>query len=64
LKYSNANLKVKIMEEEKIRVRSLACNILGVEGHAGDLGWGLGQMTSASIIHMDLHKTNNKLIIV
>jgi hypothetical protein len=64
LKNSNANLKVKTMEEERIGVRSLARNILGVEGHVGDPRWGLGQMTSGSIIHMDLHKTNKKLIIM
>jgi len=54
---------MKTMEEERIRVRSLPHNILGVEGHARDPGWGLGQMTSGSIIHTDLHKTN-KLIIM
>ncbi len=26
------------------------------------LRWGLGQMTSESIIHIDLHKLNNKLV--
>jgi len=26
------------------------------EGHAGASRWGLGQMTSGSIIHIDLHK--------
>jgi len=52
------------MEEERIGVRYLARNILGVEGHARDPRWGLGQMTSGSIIHTDLHKTNNKLIIM
>jgi hypothetical protein len=26
------------------------------------LAWGLGQMTSESIIHIDLHKPNNKLV--
>jgi hypothetical protein len=36
--------------------------ILGVEGHAGAPGWGLGRVTSGSIIHMDLHKPNNKLV--
>jgi hypothetical protein len=26
------------------------------------LGWGLGRVTSGSIIQMDLHKQNNKLV--
>jgi hypothetical protein len=37
---------------------SLACSILGVEGHAEAPGWGLGRLTSKSIIHRDLHKSN------
>jgi hypothetical protein len=41
---------------------SLVRNTLGAEGHARAPGWGLGQVTSRSIIHMDLHKPNNKLI--
>ncbi len=36
----------------------------GVEGHAGALKRGLGRLTSKSIIHMDLHKPNNKLVSV
>jgi hypothetical protein len=35
---------------------------LGVEGCVAALGWGLGWVTSESIIHTDLHKPNNKLI--
>jgi len=31
----------------------LVCNTSGVEGHVGVPGWGLGQMTSESIIHME-----------
>jgi len=34
----------------------------GVEGHVGALGWGLGRVINNSIIHMDLHKLNNKLV--
>ncbi len=34
----------------------------GKEGHAITLGWELGQMTSKSFIHIDLHKQNNKLV--
>jgi hypothetical protein len=53
---------VKTMEKEKMGIRSPTCNILGVEGCAGAPGWGLGQMTNGSIIHIDLHKPNNKLV--
>ncbi len=54
--------KVKIMEGEKVGVHSLACNILGVEGCAGVPKWGLGKLTSKSIIHMELHKSINKFV--
>jgi hypothetical protein len=57
---SNTSLKMKTMEEKRVGARSLACNTLGVEGRVGVLGWGLGRMTKMSIIHMDLHKPNNK----
>jgi hypothetical protein len=50
------------MEEYGKGVRSLAHNTLGVERSVGALEWGLGQVTSGSIIHMDLHKLNNKLV--
>jgi hypothetical protein len=62
LKDSNASPQVEIMEEEKTQVRSLAYNTLGVEGRVEALGWGLGQMTSGSIIHTNLLKPNNKLV--
>jgi hypothetical protein len=42
LTYSNANPKVKTMEEEGIGVHSLACSTLVVKGHVEALGWGLG----------------------
>jgi len=54
--------KVKVAKEEGVRVRPLARSISGVEGCGGASGWGLGQLTSKSIIHTDLHKPNNKLI--
>jgi hypothetical protein len=53
--------KVKTMEGG-VRACSLACNTLGVGGHVGAPGWGLGRLTSKSIIHMNLHKPNNKLV--
>ncbi len=60
---SNANPKVKITEEEKeVGVCSFTHSILGVHGSIRAPGWGLGQMTSKSIIHIDLHKPNNKLV--
>jgi hypothetical protein len=58
---STTNPKMKTMEGEGVRARSLAHNTLGVEGHVGALGWGLGRLTSKSITHTNLHKPNNKL---
>jgi hypothetical protein len=57
-----ASLKVKKAKGERVGACSLACNTLGVEGCAGTPRWGLGQVTSKSITHMDLHKPNNKLV--
>jgi hypothetical protein len=62
LKNSNASLKIKTMEEKGVGVRSLVHNTSRVEGLVRTSGWGLGRVTSGSIIHMDLHKFNNKLI--
>jgi hypothetical protein len=56
------NPKMKTTKGEGVWVHSLVHNTLEVEGHAGALGWGLGRLTSKSIIHMDLHKPNNKLV--
>jgi hypothetical protein len=60
--YSNVSPKVKTMKEERIGAHSLARSTLGVKGHAGAMEWGLGLMTSESIIHTNLHKLNNKLV--
>jgi len=46
----------------RIWVQSLVYNTLGVEGRVRALRWGLRQVKSASIIHTNLHKLNNKLI--
>jgi len=62
LKDSCVNPKMKTMKEEKIGLCSLARNTLGVEGRVGTPGWGLGRVTSRSIIHIDLHSSNNKLV--
>jgi hypothetical protein len=59
---SIASPKVKIVEGEGVGVRSLAYNTLGVKGCVGVAGWGLGKLTSKSIIHKDLHKLNNELV--
>jgi hypothetical protein len=55
---------VETVEERGVGVCSLVCSTLGVEGRARALGWGLGWATSGSIIHMNLHKLDNKLVSV
>jgi len=62
LKDSNASPKMKTMKKEGVAVRSLVRNTLGVKRHAKPLGWGLKRMTNGLIIHIDLHKPNNKLV--
>jgi hypothetical protein len=59
---SIVNPKVKAMKGKRVGVHSLVCSTLGVEGHVGALGWGLGRMTNKFITHIDLHKPNNKLV--
>jgi len=59
----NYKSKVKTSEGWRVGVHSLARSTSkGVEGRVGTSGWGLGWMTSRSIIHMDLYKPNNKLV--
>jgi len=60
-KTQNASSNVKTTEEG-MGIHSLARSILGVEGRAGALRWALGRVTSRSVIHMNLHKPNNKLV--
>jgi hypothetical protein len=62
LKNLDASLIMKTTKEKGVEVPSIACSTLRVKGHAGTLGWGLKQMTSKSIIHTNLHKSNNKLV--
>jgi hypothetical protein len=50
------------MEGQDVGAHSLIRSTLGVEGRVGTMGWGLGRLTSRSIIHMDLRKPNNKLV--
>jgi hypothetical protein len=45
-----------------VGVRSLVHNISRVQGRVGASRWGLGRLTSNSIIHTNLHKLNNKLV--
>jgi len=54
--------KVKIVEGEEVRVRSLARNISRVKGHVKALGWGLAKLTSNSIIYTNMHKPNHKSV--
>jgi hypothetical protein len=55
------NLKVKKLEKG-VGICSLAHNTLEVKKCIEISGWGLGRMIIGVIIHMDLHKPNNKLI--
>ncbi len=57
-----ASPNVKIAEGEGIGARSLVHNTSGVKGRVRAPGWGLGILTSKSITHTKLHKSNNKLI--
>jgi hypothetical protein len=59
---STTNPNVKITEGERVEVHSLICNTSRVERCARAPGWGFGWVTNWSIIHMDLHKPNNKLV--
>jgi len=45
-----------------IRVRSITCNTSGVKRRVGAPRWGLKRVVSKSIIHMDMHKPNNKMV--
>jgi hypothetical protein len=56
--------KVKQREKKRIGVHSLIRITLRVKGYVGTMGWGLGRMTSGSIIHINLQKPNNKLVSV
>ncbi len=50
------------MEGQGVGAHSLVRSTLGVKGRVVASGWRLGRMISRSIIHMDLHKPNNKLV--
>jgi len=54
--------KVITTEEKGVGMRSLACSTSRVKWCVGVPEWGLGRLTNKSIIHMNLHKPNNKSI--
>jgi hypothetical protein len=62
LMHSTRSPNVKITEGKGVGACSLARSTSGVKGHVGALGWGLRRLTSKSIIHINLHKPNNKLV--
>jgi len=62
LKDSNVSPKVETIKENGVGERSLVCNTSKVEGCARASGWGLRQMINGSVIHMNMHKLNNKLV--
>jgi hypothetical protein len=55
-------VKMKIMEKKWLGGCSLIHNTSGVERHVEGLKLGQGRMTSESVIHVNLHKLNNKLV--
>jgi hypothetical protein len=59
---SNVSLRWKQWKDKELKARSQAHSTMGVEGRVGTPGQGLERTTSWSIIHMDLHKPNNKLV--
>jgi len=59
----NCGSKGKITEEEIVEVHSLARNTLRLEGCAKAPRWGLGWVTSESIIHTDLHKPTTSWLV-
>jgi hypothetical protein len=60
--WTQLRVQRKIVEKERVGAHSLAHNTLGVEGRARALVWGLGRLTSKSIIRTNLHNPNNKLV--
>ncbi len=54
--------KVITMEGKKVGAHSLVHNTLGVKGHVRTSKWNLWGLTNKSIIRLDLHKPNIKLV--
>ncbi len=59
---SIASPKVRTTKRQGVGAHSMSPSTSKVEGRIGALGWGLGRVTSGSIIPKDLHKPNNKLV--
>jgi hypothetical protein len=59
---STISPKVMTIEGEGVGAHSLARNTSGVEGCVGIPGWEIGRLKNNSIIHIDMHKLNNKLV--
>jgi hypothetical protein len=59
---STMSPKVKTTKEKGVGVCFLTHSISGVDGRVKALGWGLRQVISGLIIHIGLHKPNNKLV--
>ncbi len=59
---STVSIKVKQQKDKELGYTPWLATLWGVEGRVGALGLGLARMTSESIIHMDMHKPNNKLV--
>ncbi len=59
---STASPNVTTTKGKGLGAHYLARNTLGVEGCAETSRLGLGKLRSKSIIHMNLHKPNNKLV--
>jgi hypothetical protein len=62
LKDSSASPKMEISKEEGVGVCFLACSASKVKGCVKAPRWGLGQVTSKSIIHTNLQKSTKKLV--
>jgi hypothetical protein len=59
---TTTNPKMKIAKGRGVGARSLARSTSGVERRDEVLGWGLGKLTSDSLIYTNLHKPINKLV--
>ncbi len=53
---------MKTTKRLRVGACSLVHNTSRVHGHVGALEWELGRMTNGSIVHMHMHKPNNKLV--
>jgi len=59
---STVNPKVKTMEGEGIGAHSLACSILGVEGHVGVLGWNSKEWQASQLFMRTYTNQTTKLV--